>query len=391
MGYRQECEAYKGFDGKKRDGKLVCNNYGYDTNKWNKHKDGIELCSAGFHACECPIEVLSYYPPADSRYGKVLQSGEMEFAEDDYADGTDFVPTKRVASELKITEEYSLEHYVDLVQRHKRDRSYCWCNEEDKPRDERAAEIVTEDNCNSIAFTREDNSVAWNRGYLGTAVVAAQDSVSVVTRTQGVAVTTGTCSRAVALDEQSAAVGSGFGDIAETRESRSAAVNTCSRSQAIAKGEYSAAVVTGNWQGMAECREKGSIAVALNRNSCVSVAAGSVGVAYMYYVPFDGNSWLESQLPHHSIFQAQKGGWIVVCIISQTGMECKLFQAGKDFKPNRWYTYDDGLKLVPPSLSKIMSGRCNHPDSIPITDEDLAAEKRVKKVVKKATKKLLKK
>ena len=58
-------KAYKGFD---KD--LKCRGYQYEIGK-TYEEPKAELCKNGFHACVVPLDVLEYYPPANSRYCKV--------------------------------------------------------------------------------------------------------------------------------------------------------------------------------------------------------------------------------------------------------------------------------------------------------------------------------
>ena len=53
----------------------------------------IKACERGFHACERPLDVLAYYPPAESVYHEVEQSGEVDRATDD---------SKVASSKIKI-------------------------------------------------------------------------------------------------------------------------------------------------------------------------------------------------------------------------------------------------------------------------------------------------
>ena len=74
-------KSYKGFN---RD--MTCNPEGtsfqYEEGR-EYEEDNAEACECGFHACEMPLDVFSYYPPSTSVYHEVEQSGKISRKEDD--------------------------------------------------------------------------------------------------------------------------------------------------------------------------------------------------------------------------------------------------------------------------------------------------------------------
>lgn len=66
--------AYKGFD---RD--LSCRDFKYEIGGTYSHSGAVVRCAAGgFHSCEMPLDVWSYYGPATSRFAEVEARGSID-------------------------------------------------------------------------------------------------------------------------------------------------------------------------------------------------------------------------------------------------------------------------------------------------------------------------
>ena len=70
-------KSYKGFD---KD--LKCRGFQYEIGKEYEEPEA-DVCRAGFHACERPLDVFNHYGPVNSRFCEVEQSGELSRDTDD--------------------------------------------------------------------------------------------------------------------------------------------------------------------------------------------------------------------------------------------------------------------------------------------------------------------
>ena len=87
--------GFKGYDKN-----FKCRGFQYEVGKTYEHEGEAKMCESGFHFCEYPLDVFSYYPPADSRYTEVVGEG--------CADNSGRDDTKVCASKLTIGAEIGI-------------------------------------------------------------------------------------------------------------------------------------------------------------------------------------------------------------------------------------------------------------------------------------------
>ena len=101
--------AYKGMD---KD--MKCRGFQYEVGK-EYETERAEACECGFHACEYPLDVFTYYPPAGSHFYEVEQSGEISKKNDD---------TKVASTKIKIGAEISIAGLVKAAVQYTKERCH---------------------------------------------------------------------------------------------------------------------------------------------------------------------------------------------------------------------------------------------------------------------------
>ncbi|HHF4047800.1 TPA: hypothetical protein ACPONS_000288 [Haemophilus influenzae] len=254
----KEIIAYKGF---KQD--WTCRGYQYEVGKTYEHKGNVKACESGFHACEYPLDVLSYYSPAVSKFAVVKMSGETSKDSDD---------TKIASAKITIETEINLPEMIKKAVEWIKGKVDWDAAKVSNTGDWSAA---TNTGYRSVATNTGDQSAATNTGYRSVATNTGDQSAatntgdqSVATNTgdQSAATNTGNWSAATNTGDQSAATNTGYRSVATNTGDRSAATNTGYRSAATNTGYRSVATNTGD-QSVAEISGKQSIAVALGWQS----------------------------------------------------------------------------------------------------------------------------
>ena len=89
--------AYKAFDKN-----LQCRGFQFEVGKTYEHDGPVKACESGFHACENPLDVWSYYP-LDSRYAVVELGGYVSRHDGD---------SKIAAARITISAEIALTQII---------------------------------------------------------------------------------------------------------------------------------------------------------------------------------------------------------------------------------------------------------------------------------------
>ncbi|HEC8755889.1 TPA: hypothetical protein R4C89_001556, partial [Salmonella enterica subsp. enterica serovar Orientalis] len=95
----KEIVTFKGFNKE-----LKCRDFQFEIGKTFHHDGKVEACGSGFHACEFPFDVFSYYPPAESRYAETISFGVTDRKEEG--------DTKIASASITIKAELTLPQFI---------------------------------------------------------------------------------------------------------------------------------------------------------------------------------------------------------------------------------------------------------------------------------------
>ncbi|EIJ7511754.1 hypothetical protein LJM48_002773 [Salmonella enterica] len=202
----KEIVTFKGFN---KD--LTCRDFQFAIGETFHHDGKVEACGSGFHACECPFDVFSYYPPAESRYAETISFGVIDREEEG--------DTKIASASITIKAELTLPQFI-----------------------QRGIEWI---------WSKIDKSL----------------EQQIMTGNRSAATNTGDWSAATNTGNRSAATNTGDWSAATNTGNRSAATNTGDWSAATNTGDWSAAEVSGSQsvaaslgiEGKARASEGGAI------------------------------------------------------------------------------------------------------------------------------------
>ncbi|EGH9176066.1 hypothetical protein IFF91_003196 [Salmonella enterica subsp. enterica serovar Kentucky] len=238
----KEIVTFKGFN---KD--LTCRDFQFAIGETFHHDGKVEACGSGFHACECPFDVFSYYPPAESRYAETISFGVIDREEEG--------DTKIASASITIKSELTLPQFIQ------RGIEWIW-SKIDKSLEQ---QIMTGNR--SAATNTGNRSAATNTGNRSAATNTGDWSAATNTGDWSAATNTGYQSAATNTGYQSAATNTGYQSAATNTGNRSAATNTGYQSAATNTGDLSAAEVSGSQsvaaslgiEGKARASEGGAI------------------------------------------------------------------------------------------------------------------------------------
>ncbi|EOE5260676.1 hypothetical protein ACKGG3_004785 [Salmonella enterica] len=209
----KEIVTFKGFN---KD--LKCRDFQFEIGKTFHHDGKVEACVSGFHACECPFDVFSYYSPADSRFAETISFGITDREEDG--------DTKIASASITIKAELTLPQFIQ------RGIEWIW-SKIDKSLEQQIMcgdwSAATNTGDWSAATNTGNRSAATNTGNWSAATNTGNWSAATNTGNRSAATNTGDWSAAEVSGSQS--VAAAFGIEGKARASEGGAIVLCYRDE----------------------------------------------------------------------------------------------------------------------------------------------------------------
>jgi hypothetical protein len=277
-----------------------------------------DLCKNGFHACENPLDVFAYYPPADSRYCEV----ELDEVSNEKSDDS-----KRCGKKITIGDEIGLKGIIEAGVKFIFDR-VDWKNAKESNTGYRSASTNTGDQ--SVATNTGYQSASTNTGYRSVSTNTGDQSVATNTGDRSVSTNTGNWSVSTNTGNWSASTNTGDQSVATNTGNWSVSTNTGNRSASTNTGDQSVATNTGD---RSVSTNTGDQSVATNTGyQSVAIVSGTEGVAV--------------SLGYQSKAKGAKGCWIVLSEWDENAEHIKTVKSykvdGRRIKANTFYRLDGG-------------------------------------------------
>ncbi|ENK3196296.1 hypothetical protein AB3E40_004291 [Salmonella enterica subsp. enterica serovar Brandenburg] len=340
----KEIVTFKGFN---KD--LKCRGFQFAIGETFHHDGKVEACGSGFHACECPFDVFSYYPPAESRYAETISFGITDSEE-----GGD---TKIASSSITIKDELTLPQFIQ------RGIEWIW-SKIDKSLEQQIMcgswSAATNTGYQSAATNTGNRSAATNTGYQSAATNTGNQSAatntgnqSAATNTgyQSAATNTGDCSAATNTGYQSAATNTGDRSAATNTGNQSAATNTGYQSAATNTGNRSAATNTGNQSAATNTGNQSAATNTGNRSAATNTGnrSAATNTGDWSAAEVSGSQSVAASLGIEGKARASEGGAIVLCYRDEDGelIHIRASKVGENgIMPNTWYQLDKDGEFV---------------------------------------------
>ncbi|MDX8640554.1 hypothetical protein SM219_08170 [Salmonella enterica] len=340
----KEIVTFKGFN---KD--LKCRGFQFAIGETFHHDGKVEACGSGFHACECPFDVFSYYPPAESRYAETISFG--------ITDREEIGDTKIASASITIKAELTLPQFIQ------RGIEWIW-SKIDKSLEQQIMtgyrSAATNTGYRSAATNTGNWSAATNTGYRSAATNTGNWSAATNTGDQSAATNTGNWSAATNTGYRSAATNTGNWSAATNTGNWSAATNTGYRSAATNTGYRSAATNTGNWSAATNTGYRSAATNTGNWSAATNTgdqsAATNTGnwsaatnTGNWSAAEVSGSQSVAAAFGIEGKARASEGAAIVLCYRDEDGelIHIRASKVGENgIMPDTWYQLDEDGEFV---------------------------------------------
>ncbi|EBC7563761.1 hypothetical protein C6O31_13365 [Salmonella enterica] len=331
----KEIVTFKGFN---KD--LKCRDFQFEIGKTFHHDGKVEACGSGFHACECPFDVFSYYPPAESRYAETISFGVTDREEEG--------DTKIASASITIKAELTLPQFIQ------RGIEWIWSKIDNSLEQQIMSgyrSAATNTGNQSAATNTGNQSAATNTGYRSAATNTGYRSAATNTGYRSAATNTGDQSAATNTGNQSAATNTGYRSAATNTGDRSAATNTGDQSAATNTGYQSAATNTGDRSAATNTGDQSAATNTGYRSAATNTGdqSAATNTGYQSAAEVSGSQSVAASLGIKGKSRASEGGAIVLCYRDKNGelIHIRASKVGENgIMPNTWYQLNEDGEFV---------------------------------------------